>query len=127
MKFSAVLTIHAAFMVLAAVLSGSVSAQPLVSPVHRGANASAQPFILAQTDYGGEFDLNYCQWECRMRYGLEPTGMGGAGGIHSNTEDGDGAYETHQSSAIYHQHAACIADCNRTFWQQFEKKTRSLQ
>jgi len=61
-----------------------------------------------------------------MRYGLEPSGLGGAGGIHSETEDGNGAYETHQSSATYNQYAACIADCNRKFWQEFDKKTNEI-
>jgi hypothetical protein len=69
MKFSTIFLMFAAFVALTVVLSGTVSAQPLVNRAGRGCNASTQPFILAQSDYGGDFDLNYCQQECRMRYG----------------------------------------------------------
>ncbi len=123
MKILQIILVIAVFSALSLGLSGIVAAQPLINPPGTGCNASKIPFMLAQTDYGGPFDLNYCQWECRMRYGLEPSGLGGAGGIHSDTKDDNGAYESHQSSATYNQYAACIADCNRTFWQEFDKNT----
>lgn len=125
MKVLPIILVIAASFALSATLSGIVAAQPLINPAGVGCNAT-HPFLLAQSDYGGEFDLNYCQWECRMRYGLEPSGLGGASGIQSDTEDGNGAYESHQSSGTYNQYAACIADCNRTFWQEFDKKTREI-
>jgi len=119
MKVLTVILTLAVFVALSAALSGNVSAQPLVKPVDRGCNASTQPFIFAQSDYGGQFDLNYCQYECRMRYGLEPSGTGG---LLSETEGADSKNELHQSTTNYAQYAGCIADCNRTFWHQFESK-----
>ncbi len=87
---------------------------------------SYTPSVLAQTDYGGEFDLNYCQWECRMRYGFEPSGLGGGGGMQTETEGGNGDNELQQHSGTYEQYATCIADCNRKFWQEFDKKTGEI-
>jgi len=125
MKILQIILTTAILFALSTALSGVVAAQPPVNPVGAGCKATL-PFLLAQSDYGGEFDLNYCQWECRMRYGLEPTGSGmggGGGGMHSDTEDRNGAYELQQSSSIYQQYANCIADCNRKFWEEFDKKT----
>jgi hypothetical protein len=113
----AILTLAISLM-LFPVLSYTSSVQPLQSPVVAGCDVTRYPFLLAQTDYGGEFDLNYCQYECRMRYGLEPTG----GAAFSQTEDADEAYQLHQGSPVYYQYAACIADCQRKFWQEFERK-----
>ena len=121
MKTLTVILTIAVFVALSAALSGIVAAQPPGNPAGAGCKAPL-PFLLAQSDYGGEFDLNYCQRECRMRFGFEPTGAGGVG-AHSETEDGNGAYELHQSSGTYNQYAACIADCNRKFWEEFDKKT----
>lgn len=125
MKMLQVILVIAAFFALSSAFSGIVSAQPLINPPGTGCNAPKLPFMLAQSDYGGEFDLNYCQFECRMRYGFEPSGSGGAG-RQSETEDGNGAYELHQSSGTYNQYAACIAGCNRKFWEEFDKKTREI-
>jgi hypothetical protein len=122
MKTLTVILTIAVFSALSLGLSGIVAAQPLINPEGVGCNAAKRMFMLAQSDYGGPFDLNYCQWECRMRFGFEPSGSGGAN-HQSETEDGNGAYELHQSSGTYNQYAACIADCNRTFWQEFDKNT----
>jgi hypothetical protein len=121
MKILQVIMIIAVFLALSQALSGIVVAQPPIDPASMGCNAKL-PLLLAQTDYGGEFDLDYCQRECRMRYGLEPTG--GGPGPFSDTENSKGAYELHQSSSTYNQYAACIADCNRQFWAEFDKKTQ---
>ena len=118
MKLLTVVLMLAVFIAVSATISGTVSAHPLVYPMDRGCNTSARPFILAQTDYGGEFDLNYCQYECRMRYGVEPSGTGGA----LSNEGGNPENELHQSTPNYVQYAGCIADCKRTFWRQFENK-----
>ncbi len=121
MKRLAVALIIAIFCLAA----GIVIAQPLVSPTTKGCDALTSPFLLAQSDYGGEFDLNYCQWECRMRYGLEPTGSGaGGGGLQSDQEDINREGELQQSSATYNQYAGCIANCTKKFWQEFDRKTR---
>ncbi len=122
-KLTKILAIAVLFSLLS-VLSGVVSAQPPINPADVGCKG-IRPFMLAQSDYGGEFDLNYCQWECRMRFGLEPTGRGGGGGgMQSESQDSDKGYDLQQSSPNYNQYAACIADCNRKFWQEFEKNTR---
>ena len=92
-----------------------------VSPYPSSAQSSENP--VGRTDYGGEFDLNYCQYECRMRYGLEPSGMGGPGGLQSETGETDEGYQLHQGSTIYYQYANCLADCQKKFWQEFERKT----
>ena len=119
-----VLAITTFFLLLLA-LSGIVAAQPPINSAGVGCRTTL-PFLLAQSDYGGDFDLSYCQWECRMRFGFEPTGNGGGGGLQSETEDGNGAYETHQSSGTYNQYAACIADCQRKFWADFDKTTGNI-
>jgi|SRR5208337_1275763 hypothetical protein len=122
-KLTKILAI-AVFFALLPALSAMVSAQPVINPADVGCKG-LRPFMLAQSDYGGPFDLNYCQWECRMRFGLEPTGTGGGGGgMQSESEDGNKGNELQQSSPTYNQYAACIANCNRTFWQEFEKNTR---
>jgi len=116
----------AVFFALLLALCGAVSAQPPINPADVGCKGM-RPFMLAQSDYGGEFDLNYCQWECRMRFGLEPSGTGGGGGgMQSESENTSQGNELQQSSPNYNQYAACIADCNRKFWQEFDKKTREL-
>jgi len=120
-----ILTITIFFLLFPA-LSGIAPAQPAINPADGGCRASTRSFILAQSDYGGEFDLNYCQWECRMRFGYEPTGSGIGGGMHSDIGDSSGAYGLHQSSGTFNAYAACIADCNRKFWEEFEKKTGQI-
>ena len=124
-KLTMILAI-AVFFALLLALSGLVSAQPLINPADVGCKG-LRPFMLAQHDFGGPFDLNYCQWECRMRFGLEPSGTGGGGGgMQSESEDGNQGSELQQSSPTYNQYSACIANCNRTFWQEFEKNTSGL-
>jgi hypothetical protein len=124
-KLTKILVI-AVFFALLPALSVIVSAQPLIYPADAGCKG-LRPVMLAQTDYGGPFDLNYCQWECRMRFGLEPTGTGvGGGGMHSEYEDNNERNELQQSSPIFNQYSACIANCNRTFWQEFEKNTGEI-
>ncbi len=130
MKTITVILTTAVFLALLPALSGIVTAQPLINSAGGGCNASMHPFVLAQSDSGPNFDLNHCQWECRMRYGLEPTGPGGGGGgggMNSIIDDGNGAYELHQSSATYNQYAACLADCTRQFWTDFDKKTGEIK
>ena len=120
MKILQIIVVIAVFFALSQALSGIVVAQPPINPANAGCKAKL-PFLLAQTDYGGEFDLDYCQRECRMRYGFEPNGA--APGKHSETDNDKGAYELHQGSATYNQYSACIADCNKKFWEEFDKKT----
>jgi len=76
------------------------------------------PSVFAQTDYGGEFDLNYCQYECRMRYGKEPSGS-----VGYSQEDSDESWQLHQSSPTYYQYANCLADCQRRARQELERKS----
>jgi hypothetical protein len=94
-----------------------LSAQPLIDLTGAGCNASGHPFLLAQTDVGGDFNLSYCQFDCRLRFGHEPTGAGGFG-WDNNTDE---SYQLQQYQAGY---VACLDDCQRKFWQQFDKKTR---
>jgi hypothetical protein len=122
MKILQVIRTIVVLFALSLALSAVVAAQPPINPAGAGCKARL-PFLLAQSDYGGDFDLNYCQWECRMRFGLEPTGSGGIG-AHSETQDRSEAYELHQSAANYNQYADCIAGCNRKFWDEFDKNTK---
>ncbi|HTY23870.1 MAG TPA: hypothetical protein VMC85_12105 [Desulfomonilaceae bacterium] len=117
-----ILTLGISVMMLP-VLSYNSSIAPSDNLVAARCDGIKYPFLLAQTDYGGEFDLNYCQYECRMRYGLDPSGLGGAGGIQSQTEDSNEAYQLHQGSTVYYQYANCLADCQKKFWQEFERKS----
>jgi len=123
MKLLTVVLTGAICVILLPVLSYTSSVAPSGNPVAAGCDATNYPFLLAQSDYGGEFDLNYCQYECRMRYGLDPSGLGGAGGIQSQTEDSNEAYQLHQGSTVYYQYANCLADCQKKFWQEFERKS----
>jgi hypothetical protein len=57
-------------------------------------------------------DLPSCQQDCKSRYGVDrytlqfgPGGRGGGGDTGS-----------------YYLYAQCIADCNRQFWNRFDKK-----
>ena len=56
-------------------------------------------------------DLSSCQQDCRSRYGIDmyilQFGPGRGGG-------GD--------RGAYYLYARCIADCNRQFWNRFDKK-----
>jgi hypothetical protein len=95
-----------------------VWAQPVsvfTSPGHVG---SCHLFLLAASDGDSAFDLEWCQRECRMRYGLEPTG-GGVGG-HAHPGD-SGDVWTNASEGSYSLYAACVSECNRRFWSEFEK------
>lgn len=121
MRTSIVILSGAVLLVLFPALSGILPAQPLIDPTGAGCNASRHPFLLAQTDYGGEFDLGYCQYDCRLRFGLEPTGAGGIGmGWDNNTNE---SYQLQQYQGGY---VACIDDCQRKFWQEFDKKNREM-
>jgi hypothetical protein len=57
-------------------------------------------------------DLPSCQQDCRSRYGIDrytlQFGPGGRGG------GGD--------TGAYYLYAQCIADCNKQFWNRFDKK-----
>jgi hypothetical protein len=60
-------------------------------------------------------DLDSCQQDCRSRYGVDfytlQAWRGGGGGY----------------SPGYYLYAQCIADCNKTFWNRFDRKTDELQ
>lgn len=77
---------------------------------------SAGDSLLPQNETQAEFDLNYCQKECRERFGLE---------FQSEIEEhfrGGGS-----SRGSYYAYANCIAACNAKFWREFDNNTRDLE
>jgi hypothetical protein len=63
----------------------------------------------------GAFDLNSCQRECRLRFGLEPQSE-----MEEHFRRGGGA-------GNYYQYSNCIAGCNAQFWKEFDDNTRNLE
>lgn len=59
-------------------------------------------------------DLASCQQDCRTRYGLDPYTLHfrGSGG---------------SSTGAYYLYAKCIGDCNRAFWNRFDRETDRLR
>ena len=110
------ITLAAVFVLIPAV-PGLAPAQPaeiLASP-HCGALAS--PRLLF---YGDDpADLNTCQRDCRDRFGLEwPNSDTDA----EPQQPLGGGY-----TGTYYAYAQCIADCNTTFWKDFDSKSRDLE
>ncbi len=64
-------------------------------------------FKLAQSS--GPIDLQACQQDCRINYGLEPFFRGGDG------------------SSRWWIYTSCIQDCNRRFWKEYDRQMRDLQ
>jgi len=71
--------------------------------------------FLPQIDGQAAFDLNYCQRECRSRFGLEPQTE-----IEEHFRGGSG-------QGAYYEYANCIAACNAKFWREFDNNTRDLE
>ncbi|HMK33866.1 MAG TPA: hypothetical protein VK463_02280 [Desulfomonilaceae bacterium] len=109
----------ASTLALSFIAAQSLPAEHLWQPITAGCQAQAAPWLFAAEEGGGEVDLNTCQWECRMRYGLEPTGPGGGQGL----EGSDEAYRTMAGPENYSLYTACVTDCNRKFWREFDKRT----
>ena len=60
-------------------------------------------------------DLPSCQQDCRSRYGIDRyTLQFGPGGRGRGGGGGD--------RGSYYLYAQCIADCNRQFWNRFDRK-----
>jgi hypothetical protein len=76
------------------------------------------PSLFSDYEGIGDFDLSYCQMQCRIRFGLEPLGSGAGG--QSQTDDSDAEYST---MAAYDLYTACIEGCHRRFWHEFDQKT----
>jgi hypothetical protein len=62
----------------------------------------------------GGFDLNTCQRECRLRFGLEP---------QSEIEE----LRRGSGTGSYYEYANCIAGCNSQFWKEFDKNIDNLE
>ncbi len=59
-----------------------------------------------------DIDLGTCERGCRVRFGYEPT--------MSDRDPGllvDGPY---------YAYAQCVAECNRAFWKEFDRKAREI-
>ncbi len=70
------------------------------------------PCLLAQNS---PFDLNSCQRECRLRFGLEPQA------------DMEEHFRRGSGTGNYYEYANCIAGCNAQFWKEFDNNTRNLE
>ena len=60
-------------------------------------------------------DLDSCQQDCRTKYGIDFYTLQSWGGSSGGYTPG------------YYLYAQCIADCNRTFWNRFDRQTDRLQ
>jgi len=70
--------------------------------------------FLSQNESQAAFDLNYCQRECRSRFGLE---------LESDIEE----HFRGSGRGSYYEYANCIAACNAKFWREFDNNTRDLE
>ncbi len=59
-----------------------------------------------------DINLGTCERGCRIRFGYEPT--------MSDPEPGL------LVGGPYYAYAQCIADCNRNFWNEFDRKAREI-
>jgi hypothetical protein len=76
---------------------------------------SGRDSLLSENQTQMGFDLEYCQRECRSRFGLEPQTE-----IEEHFRGGRGR-------GLYYEYANCIAACNATFWREFDNKIRDLE
>jgi len=92
--------------------SHSVTAQPVGSFVTAKSDIVDGDSFLAQNGGPTGFDLNYCQRECRARFGI---------GLESDIEE----HFRRGGSGMgnYYAYSNCIAACNAQFWKEFDKKT----
>ncbi len=108
---------HITFILIAALAIFSYGDSFLVAqPLGQLSNEqNSGPFlgILVQEN----FDLNWCQRECRIKFGLEP---------QSDVEEmfrGVGGF----GRGGYYEYANCIAACNSHFWKEFDRKNKDLE
>lgn len=78
-------------------------------------DVSGRDSFLPRNDIQAAFDLNYCQKECRSRFGLEP---------QSDMEE---HFRGGSGMGAYYEYANCIAACNAKFWREFDDNTRDLE
>ncbi len=100
-------------------ISNTIPAQPIENFGGNARGALEPPLLGEQVDSSARFDLAHCQWECRIRYGYD---LPDVGGRSLQPEDSDETYRLHEATANYYQYYACLEDCSRRHWQEFEKK-----
>ncbi len=107
MRLVILFSLLTALFALFVVLTPQISAQSAdtLAPTLRAA-VTHESITTYEND---DIDLGACERGCRRRFGNEP-GM----------SDGDEPVP-HQ---MYWAYAQCIADCNSTFWKEFDRKTR---
>jgi hypothetical protein len=96
--------------------SNSVPAQPVGSFVAAESDIVDGDSFLAQNGGPTGFDLNYCQRECRARFGID---------LESDIVEhfrGGGS-----RTGNYYAYANCIAACNAQFWKEFDRKTKDME
>ncbi len=67
--------------------------------------AAVPGLVPAQPAYGDPDDLNWCQNQCRDKFGV----WWGRG------------------TDTYYAYAQCIDDCNKAFWKGFDRKAKELE
>ena len=103
--FSVLIPVLVLFLVGTAAVSAQMAAPSLPTPCRPVNHESV-------TTYENEdFDLDACERACRRDFGYEPF-----------LADG---YELYQDQP-YWAYSKCIADCHKTFWKEFDRKTRNL-
>ncbi len=105
----------AAMFVLTPAVPSLAPAQPAETLASPQCGAIASPRLLFNSD--DPANLDWCQRECKDKFGLlwpnsdtdaEPSQLFGGGGT-------------------YYAYARCIADCNKAFWKDFERKSGGME
>jgi hypothetical protein len=101
--FSLLTNVFALVIVLTAYVSAQ-SADTLAPSLCRSVSHES-----STTYENDDIDLGTCERMCRRRFGYEPS-----------MADGNELFQ----NAAYWAYAQCVQDCNRTFWKEFDRKTR---
>jgi hypothetical protein len=76
---------------------------------------SGRDLFMSENETPMAFDLEYCQRECRLRFGVESQME-----IEEHFRGGSGR-------GLYYEYADCIAACNAKFWREFDNSIRDLE
>ena len=110
MKLTTLFSSLAILLAFFIVLAGYVSAQ-LPDKLAPELCSWVSHEMSATHDYQ-DIELGTCERGCRRRFGYET----------SMSDDDSGLVQAHS----YWAYAQCIADCNSSFWKEFDRKAREI-
>jgi len=94
--------------------SSMAQAQPPGGMAAAESEISARDPRLSENQIQAGFDLEYCQRECRTRFGIE---------AQMEIEEHRGG----SGRGLYYEYANCIAACNAKFWREFDHNIKDLE